>query len=115
MRRLRFLPAFIKAFVAEIVDGTRLVLQAGFGRGERPGPGIIEIPLASTAVEVTLITAAVSFSPGTIVVATTMPTADHGAALYVHFVCVESRQVAVDDILDMERALLSFLHGRLED
>lgn len=46
MRRLRFLPAFIKAFVAEIVDGTRLVLQAGFGRGERPGPGIIEIPLA---------------------------------------------------------------------
>lgn len=113
MTRIWYVPAFVGFLVAEVVRGSWRLAASTLGLGTGTTPSIVELPLrCRTDLEVTIMAAAISITPGTLVLGTAPGTESTAPTLFVHSMYGRSRREVVAELGDLESKLLRGTRGR---
>lgn len=110
--RLPELWAYVALMLTGIMQGSWQVLRSAWF-GMEATPGIFEMSLRCRSdVEISLFSASIAITPGTIVLGVAAGRGDDNAAIFVHSLYDNDRDSVMADLTEMESTILDLTRGR---
>lgn len=107
--------SFTGWLIKEVVHGAYRNAHTVFTPGENFSPAIVELPVhAESDLEVSLLAAAITITPGTITIGIAPAEGDTPTTLYVHSMYCETPEELREELYDMEHHLLTVTRGKKE-